>query len=68
MVDVDIRISSHLKEELTWAIDKWLRVISTIMLFKKSKSTKELKGTKELSRFKFKTILYVFYVTLSYVF
>ena len=40
MVDVDIRILSHLKEELTWAIDKWLRVISTVML---CKSTKELK-------------------------
>ena len=30
MVDVDVRVSSHLKEELTWAIDKRLRVISTI--------------------------------------
>ena len=35
MVDVDVCISSHLKEELIWAIDKWLCVISTIMLFKK---------------------------------
>ena len=35
MVDVDVRASSHLKEELTWAIDKWFWVISTIMLFKK---------------------------------
>ena len=35
MVDVDIRILSHLKEELTWAMDKQLRVISIIMLFKK---------------------------------
>ena len=32
MVDVDVRISSHLKEELACATDKWLRVISTIML------------------------------------
>ena len=46
MVDVDVRISSHLKEELTWAIDKRLQVISTIMLFKNSKSAKELKETK----------------------
>ena len=46
MVDVNIRVSSHLKEELTWAIDKRLRVISTIMLFKNSKSTKELKKLK----------------------
>ena len=36
VVDVDLRISSHLKEELTWAIDKQLRVISTL---KNSKST-----------------------------
>ena len=46
MVDVDVCISSHLKEELAWAVDKWLRVISAIMLYKNSKSTKELKGTK----------------------
>ena len=26
VVDVDVRVSSHLKEELTWAIDKRLRV------------------------------------------
>ena len=38
MVDVDVRVSSHLKEELTWAIDKRLRVINTIMLFKKAVS------------------------------
>ena len=36
MVDVDIRVFSHSKEELTWAIDKRLRVISAIMLFKKT--------------------------------
>ena len=47
MVGIDVCVSSHLKEVLTWAIDKWLRVISTIMLFKNSKSTKELKETKE---------------------
>ena len=51
MVDIDIYVLSHLKEELAWAIDKRLRVISTMMLFKNSKSTKELKGTKEYSRF-----------------
>ena len=43
MVDVDVSISSHLKEELTWAIYKWFWLISTIMLFKNSKSTKELR-------------------------
>ena len=34
VVDVDIRVLSYLKEELAWAVDKRLRVISTIMLFK----------------------------------
>ena len=47
MVDIDIHVLSHLKEELPWAVDKWLRVISTIMLLKNSKSAKELEGTKE---------------------
>ena len=47
MVDIDVHVSSHLKEELAWAVDKWLWVISTIMLFKNSNSTKELKRTKE---------------------
>ena len=32
-----------LKEELAWAVGKQLWVISTIMLFKNSKITKELK-------------------------
>ena len=35
VVDVDVCVSSHLKEELAWAADKWFWVISTIMLFKK---------------------------------
>ena len=35
VVNVDVRVLSHLKQKLAWAIDKWLRVISTIMLFKK---------------------------------
>ena len=34
MVDVDIRVSNHLKEVLTWAAGKRLRAIITIMLFK----------------------------------
>ena len=41
MVDVDVSVSSHLKEELAWAVDKQLRVISTL---KNSKSTKELRN------------------------
>ena len=32
---IDVRVSSHLKEELAWAVDKRLQVLSTIMLFKK---------------------------------
>ena len=49
MVDIDVHISSHLKEELAWVEDKWLQVISTIMLFKKTVrvATKEPKGIKE---------------------
>ena len=34
MIEVSIHISSHLKEELAWAVHKRLRVISTIVLFK----------------------------------
>ena len=29
MVDVDVRVLSHLKEELAWAVDKQLRAISS---------------------------------------
>ena len=35
VVDVDVSISSYLKEELALAAEKQLWVISTIMLFKK---------------------------------
>ena len=44
MVDVDVCVSSHFKEELAWNVDERLRAISTIMLFK---GTKKLKGTNE---------------------
>ena len=27
---VDVFVSSHLKEELAWAVDKWFQIISTI--------------------------------------
>ena len=47
MVNVGVRVLSHLKEELAWAADKQLQAISTIMLFKNNYNTKELKGTKE---------------------
>ena len=42
-----VRIPRHLEEELAWAIDKWLWVISHIMLF--SYITKELKNKVILS-------------------
>ena len=35
VVDVDVCKLSHLKEELAWAVDKQIWIISTIMLFKK---------------------------------
>ena len=44
VVDVTVCVLSYLKQELAWAVDKWLRVISTL---KNNKSTKEIKGTKE---------------------
>ena len=41
MVDMDVRVLSHLKEELAWATDKQLQVISTLMLFRALRSYKE---------------------------
>ena len=36
VVDINVWVSSHLKkEELAWAEDKQLRVISTVLFFKK---------------------------------
>ena len=57
-----VRISSHLKEELAWAIDNRLRAISTIILFK---STKELKNKAILN---LKQYCIHCYVTLSHIF
>ena len=65
MVDIDIHVSSHLKEKLAWAVDKRLRVISTMMLFK---NTKELKGTKSKAVLNLKQYCMRCYVALSYVF
>ena len=31
---MDVNVSNHFKEELVWATDKQLQVISTIILFK----------------------------------
>ena len=44
MIDINVIVLSHSKEELALAADKQLWVISTIMLFKNSYSTKELKN------------------------
>ena len=44
VVDIDVCVLSHLKEELAWAVDKRLRVISAIMMFKNSKSIRELEN------------------------
>ena len=30
MVDVDVRVSGHLKEQLAWAVDKRLWVINAV--------------------------------------
>ena len=34
MAYVNIQVLMHLKEELAWAIEKWLRLIINTMLFK----------------------------------
>ena len=52
MVVVDVHVSSYLKRELAWAVDKQLWVISTLMLFK---GTEELKNRAVLN---FKQYLY----------
>ena len=45
MAYINIRVSNSLKEELAWAIDKRIRLISNIMLFKiRSYTTKKLKN------------------------
>ena len=62
MVDVDVHVSSHLKEELAWAVDKWLLIINTIML---CNSTKELKNKAVLN---LKQYCIHCYVALSDVF
>ena len=61
---VDIRVSSYLKEELAWAVDKWLRVISIIMLF--TKTVRLLK--KELSILNLKQCCIHCNVALSNIF
>ena len=50
---VNVRVSKSLKEEVAWAIDKRLRVVSNKMLFKTVIAT--TKKLKKKSHFKFKT-------------
>ena len=65
MVDVDIYISSHLKEEPAWVVDIRLWVINTIMLFKNGNSTKELKELKNKAVLNLKQYYIRCYVALS---
>ena len=45
VVCVGVHVLRHFKEELAWATDKWLRIMSNVMLFKTvSYSTKKLKN------------------------
>ena len=40
---MNVHVSIYLKEELAWAIDKWLWVISNTNVIKNSYTTKNLK-------------------------
>ena len=60
---VNVCVSRRLKEELAWAIDKWLRVVSNKMLF--SYTTKKLKKKAVLN---LKQHCMRYYVTLSNIF
>ena len=51
---VNVHLSRHVKEELAWAVDKWLQVISNTNVIKNSYTTKNLKS----KPFKFKTVLF----------
>ena len=66
MAYVNVRVSRHLKEELSWAIDKRLRLIIIEMLFKTViRTTKNLKNK---AVFNLKQYCMRCYVTLSNVF
>ena len=58
-------VSSHVKEQLAWDVDKWFWVISTIML---SKSTKELKELKNKAVLNSKQHCIGCYLVLSNIF
>ena len=62
---VNVRVSKSLKEELAWAIDKWVRVVSNKMLFKTVIPQRKLKNKAALN---LKQFCIRYYVTLSNVF
>ena len=62
---VNVHISRCLKQELSWAIDKWLWLIINTLLFKNSYTTKNLKNK---TIFNLKQYCMYCYVTLSNVF
>ena len=64
MAYVNVRVSKSVKEELAWAIDKWLWVFSSKMLFK---TVIPLKNFKK-AILNLKQYCMHYYVTLSYVF
>ena len=66
MAYLNVRVSKSSKEELAWAIDKRLRVVSSKMLFKTViYTTKKLKNKAVLN---LKQFCIRYYVTLSNVF
>ena len=43
MVYMNVNVSRHLKEDVSWAIDKQLKLIINTMFFQNSYTTKNLK-------------------------
>ena len=64
MAYVNVHVSKSLKEELAWAIDKRLRVVSNKMLFK----TLIPQRNKNKAVLNLKQFCICYYVTLSNVF
>ena len=65
MAYMNIHVSRHLKEELAWAIGKWLWVISNTNVIKNSYTIKNLKNKAVLNG---KQYCMCCYVALSNVF
>ena len=59
-----VQVLRHLKVELAWAVDKWLQVISNIMLFKTVISVRNLRKC----CFKFEEYCMHCYVVLTNVY